>query len=223
MKTKPVRKVFKTFKRQLKLLDVVAEAQVQHFIENTAIIENIAPAVQQVGTVVELLDPVVSVTFERAVLLKDKVLIQGFVSKNIIYKNNENDVVYFDEGPIFFGIDVDLPGLTPGFTTGRFNRSVLTSNVIEIGPDNQGTNGGINVQIYPTSVFTFQRLISVNTGIPGVDQKIVLDFIIKVSKYIQQDVEFPAPQPVFECRNVKSCNDFRIPVDVEKDDHKCFF
>lgn len=222
-KTKPVRKVFKTFKKQFKLLDVVAEAEVQHFIENLVPIEIIGPAEQQIIGVAELLEPVVSISFDRVVLLQDKALIQGTVSKNIIYKNTDNDVVYFDEDPIPFGIDVDLPGLTPGFTTGRFNRAVITSNVIDIGPDNQGTNGGINIQIYPTKIFTFQRLTTSNTSVPVVDQKIIIEFIIKVSKYIQQDLEVPAPQPVFECRNIKMCSDFERPNTEKKQDHKCFF
>lgn len=227
-KTKPVRKVFRTFKKQFKLLDVVAEAEVQHFIENLVPIE-ILPNLQQIAGIVELLDPVVSVTFDRVILLQNKALVQGTVAKNIIYKNTENDVVYLEEDPILFGIDVDLPGLTPVFTTGKFNRAVLTSNVVEIGPDNQGTNGGINVQIYPTNIFTFQRLatIAFNGSATIIDQKIVLEFIIKVSKYIQQELEIPEPQPVFECRSIKICSDFERPVEEKHekkhdDDHKWF-
>jgi len=203
------RSTFSSFKRTLKLLDVVAEEEVQYFRENHVTIGE---------EVIELLDPIVSVTFDRVILLQDKALVQGTINKNIIYKDGTGDVEYFEEAPIEFGIDVNLPGLTPGFTIGKFNRAVISNNAIDIGPDNQGTNGGIDVQIYLTRLFTFQRIVDVNTG--AVDQKIVLDFIIKVSKYTQEDVEFPAPQPVFECRNVKSCNNFIRP--VYRDDGPCY-
>ncbi len=209
MKYKRKRSTFSTFKKTLKLLDVVAEEEAQFFKENPVDIGDV---------VVELLDPIVSVTFDRVILLQDKAIVQGTINKNVIYKDANNDIVFFEEAPIEFGIDVNLPGLTPGFTQGKFNRAVITNNVINIGPDNQGTNGGIDIQIYLTRLFTFQRIIDATSG--TIDQKIVLDFIIKVSKYIQQDIEFPAPQAVFECRNVKPCNDFIRP--VHHDDGPCY-
>ena len=208
MKYKRRRSTFSSFKRTLKLLDVVAEEEAQYFRENPVDIGE---------EIVELLDPIVSVTFDRVILLQDKALVQGTINKNVIYKDCGDDIEYFEEDPIQFGIDVKLSGLTPGFTHGKFNRAVITNNVINIGPDNQGTNGGIDIQIYLTRLFTFQRIIDATSG--TIDQKIVLDFIIKVSKYIQQDIEFPAPQAVFECRNVKPCNGFIRP--VHHDDGPC--
>jgi len=209
MKSKKRRSTFSSFKRTLKLLDVVAEEEAQLFKENPVDIGE---------EIVELLDPIVSVTFDRVILLQDKAIVQGTINKNVIYKDDNDDIVYFEEDPIEFGVDVKLPGLTPSFTHGKFNRAVITNNVINIGSDNQGTNGGIDIQIYLTRLFTFQRIIDATSG--TIDQKIVLDFIIKVSKYIQQDIEFPAPQAVFECRNVKPCNDFIRP--VHHDDGPCY-
>ena len=213
MRYKKQRSVIKSFNRTLKLLDVITEKEVQHFIENPVTIDDDA---------LELLDPIVSVNFERVIILQGKALVQGTINKNIIYKDaTADDVEHFEEGPINFGIDIDLPGLTPTFTTGKFNRAVLNNNVITL-ENNQGTNGGFDVQIYLTNLFTFQRIIETRTSLQetDIDQKIVLDFIIKVSKYIQQDIEFPAPQAVFECRNVKPCNVFIRP--VHHDDGSCY-
>lgn len=179
------------FKRTIKLLDVVAENEEQYFTENLVTINE---------AVVQLLDPIASATFDRVILLRDKAIVQGIINKNIIYKNANNDIVYFEETPISFGLDVKLPGLTPSVTKGVFNRVITNNNLITIGPDNQGTNGGIDVQIFITQLFTSERLI--NAAIGSIDQKIVLDFIIKVSKYIQQDLYIPAPNPVFEKRNI---------------------
>lgn len=213
MKYKPKRSVFKSFKKTVKLLDVAAENEVQHFIENPLTIDD---------TVIELLDPIVSVTFNRVVLLQDKAIVQGEILKNLIYKDDNNDIVYFEEGPILFGIDVNLPGLTPGFTIGKFNRLIRTNNFIDIGPDNQGTNGGIDIQIYLTNFFTFQQIIEVVNGTTNIDQKIVIEFIIKVSKYTQQELDLPESQAIFECRNVQICNDFKRPVST-RDDHKRYW
>ncbi|MFW5971986.1 MAG: DUF3794 domain-containing protein [Bacillota bacterium] len=194
------RSVNTEYKKTLKLLDVVAEKNVQYFTERLVTINN--------ENISELLDPVTSVTFDQVVILKDKAIVQGTINKNIIYKDGGSDVEYFEEDPISFAIDVELPGLTPGIKIGKFNRLVIANNEIEIGSDNQGTNGGIDVQIYLTGLQVFQQIIN-NVTNTDISQKIVLDLIIKISKYTQQEIEFPAPQPVFECKNIRICNSER--------------
>ncbi len=210
---KVVKKVFKKFKKDFKLLQVVAEKEAQFFTTNTTTVS--PPAV-------ELLDPVVSVTFDRAVLLQNKAIVQGAINKNIIYKGPGGQVLHQPES-ISFSKEVELPGLNPHFTIGKFNRLTLNNDVVEIGPDNHGNQGGIDVQIFVTRLVVKEFLLDNNnnnkkgnssyvnleTAPPSngstIEQKIVLDFIVKVSKFTQVDMEVPAPSPVFECRNVVKC------------------
>lgn len=184
----------KTIRKTLKLLELTAEKPVQVFETNE--VNNISPAV------VELLDPVLSVQFDRVVLFQNKAIIQGTIFKNLIYKAVGGQLQYLNE-EITFTKEVELPGASPNFTTGKFNRMVInTNNVIEIGADNHGVQNGIDIQLYVTQLTAAQFIINTTT----VEEKIVLDFIIKVSKYTQQDVSLLAPGPVFECRNIINCN-----------------
>lgn len=193
----------KSFKTNLKLLEVAAEGTVQFFATRNIVLN--APAL-------ELLNPVLSVTFDRAIILKDKVIVQGTITKNLIFKVATGAVLHQTE-LIPVSQEINLPGVNPNFVIGKFNRLVLNNNVVNIGPDNQGTQDGIDVQIFVTRLQSFEFLITDTT----VDQKIILDFIIKVSKFVQKDVLLPGPPPIFECRNVIQCsNKISIPKKQKK-------
>lgn len=177
-----------TFKKTFKMFNVEAEEQVQVFLERTEMLNYNA---------VELLDPVLSVTFDRVILLKDKAIVQGNIYKNIIYKD-ENFFVRHEIVTIPVTATVEIPGFNPTVTVGRANRAVVTNNVVDIGPDNQGDTNGFDIQIFVKQLTAFQRLINANE----VEEKIILDFILKISKFDQIDLEIPAPPRVFEFRNV---------------------
>ncbi|AZO95571.1 DUF3794 domain-containing protein [Halocella sp. SP3-1] len=184
--------IMKKIRKTLKLLELTAEEPV-HVFETT--VTEVSPAV------VELLDPVLSVEFDRVVLFQNRAIVQGTIFKNLIYKAVGGQLQYVNE-EIPFSKEVELPGVSPNFTTGRFNKMILTNNVIEIGPGNRGAQTGIDIQLYVTQLTAAQIILDTTT----VEQKIILDFIIKVSEYTQQDVDLPAPGPVFECRNIIKCN-----------------
>jgi len=186
--------LLQTFKKRLKLLDVIADKQVQVFKVNTN---------QSLGTTAEaLLDPVLSVTFDRVVLFDDKVVVQGIINKNIIIKELNSGKILHLSVPVEFSKAVDLPGLNTTVTIGRGNRAVIVNNVVEIGPDNDGSNAGFDVQIYVERLVSKEILINNNTA---VDEKIILDFILKISKFKQIDLKIPAPARIFEFTNVIDC------------------
>jgi hypothetical protein len=186
--------LLQTFKKRLKLLDVIADKQVQVFKVNTN---------EPLGTTAEaLLDPVLSVTFDRVVLFDDKVVVQGIINKNIIIKELNSGKILHLSVPVEFSKAVDLPGLNTTVTIGRGNRAVIVNNVVEIGPDNDGSNAGFDVQIYVERLVSKEILINNNTA---VDEKIILDFILKISKFKQIDLKIPAPARIFEFTNVIDC------------------
>lgn len=151
-------------------------------------------------TIIEVLRPTITANFDRVVLFKDKAIVQGSISKNVILKFNDGSM---SQTTITtnFSKAVELPGLTTTVTIGKFNRAAITNNVIEIGNDNTGSTAGIDVQIYVKNLTSQEILLDSFT----LDEKIVLDFIIKISKFKQQDIEIPAPAKTFEFKNAVDC------------------
>lgn len=175
-----------------KLLRVAAEGTGQFVTVNTVTLDSAA---------MELLDPILSVVIDTAVLARDKAILQGTITKNILYKATTGAVLHQSETIPFFK-EVVLPGLNPNVTIGRANRLVPNNNIIQIGPDNRGTNAGIDVQIFITRLEAFQILVNSTT----VDEKIILDCFVKVSKFVQQELVLPTTPRVFECRSNVTIN-----------------
>lgn len=133
----------------------------------------------------ELLEPVLSVTFDRQIFLPGKVIIQGTIRKNIIYKERSTRNVAHFPTTIPFMVAKEVPGLLGGIVVGqRFIPDV-----------------GIEGEKFVTNLQAFQFLADSRT----VEQKVVLDFILKVSELKQLDVCTVRPAPVFDCRAEVPC------------------
>ncbi|MFW6022958.1 MAG: hypothetical protein ACOCZ5_02685 [bacterium] len=195
-------------KKNLKVLDVVAEKEEQVFIYNFFDLNPCGDiiSIPEKTKVEDVYDAVISVNFDNVIILNDKAIVQGVIHKNIIFKL-DNGELYHDSVDIVFAEESKLPGLKPTTTVGKFNRAVMTNNIIEIGPDNQGTTAGFDVQIYLTQLTSEEILLDCNKKL---DQKIVLDYILKISKFEQVNMEFPEPNTIYEFKNLKSCNKTRI-------------
>jgi hypothetical protein len=185
--------LLKTYKKTIKLLEVSAEKAAQYFTAQLVNLNNPALA---------LLEPLLSVSFDRVILFRDKAVVQGNIHKNIIYKDTEGFVRHQPEN-IPFSKEIDIPGFSPIVTLGKGNRVMLSNNVVNINLNNgvstnQGYQNGIDVQIFVSNLLAEQILLSPQL----IDQKIILDFIVKISKVTQEDMEFAKPSPVFEFRNI---------------------
>lgn len=180
------------FNRTFKMLDVAAEKQVQ--VVEEAITPVPMPGVQ------ELLDPIVTVVFERVILLNNKVIVQGEFNVNKIYKAIGGEVRHLSE-TIPFSKPVDLPGFSPTVTIGPGHRVIARNTVLNIVSGNQATANGIDVQLYIKTLTPVQILLDPME----IEQKIVMDFLVKISKFDQVTMELPAPARVFEFRNVVDC------------------
>lgn len=80
------------------------EKSAQVFIEQTVTLPEAA---------VDLLEPVVEVVFDDVVPLRDKVIVQGRILKNLLFKTATGYVRHLEE-EIPFAEDIDVPGYQPG-------------------------------------------------------------------------------------------------------------
>ncbi|AZO95570.1 DUF3794 domain-containing protein [Halocella sp. SP3-1] len=188
--------------KKINTLELLAEKEVS--ISKTNNLSNITPPIT------ELLEPIVSVNFARAVFFKNKIVIQGEINKNMIYKADNNIINYEEEG-IEFSKEINLPGLSPYYYTGKFNRLIKSNPVIEIN-NLSGFSNGIDIQLYLNNLSVKQFLVNNTT----VEQKIIVDFIIKVSRLTQNKIKLPKPAPVFTCHQKIPCNNKVIEKDKKK-------
>lgn len=153
---------------------VVATPNVQVFFEHTETIE--PPAL-------ELLPPVVSVTFDRVVPLRGKIIIQGTVHKNILYKA-EGGLVRHTAVTIPFAKEVEIPGFNPGsLINGRF------------------FNTGNDFRFFIDQIFVDQTLLDPRTVL----EKIVIRFVVKVIK--EEKIQISAkPAQTFHCSAEQHCH-----------------
>lgn len=164
-------------RKTIKAEEVIHEQPVQVVEEHTVNLP--APGAQ------ELLEPVLTVTFDRQIFLPGKAIIQGTIRKNIIYKELNTGLVKHFPTTIPFLVAKEVPGLLGGIVIGqRFIPDV-----------------GIEGEKFVTNLRAFQFLVSPTK----VEQKVVLDFILKVSQLSQLDVCTVRPAPVFDCRAELPC------------------
>ncbi len=167
--------MFKTT-RKIAANTVVAELTHQVFIENTT------PALTPPAS--ELLEPVVNVSFDRVVPLRNKIIVQGTIFKNIIYKDTGNKIRHESE-TIPFSTDIEIPGFTPGtLVNGR-----------------RFPNGN-DFKFFIETLFVDETLLNTNEVL----QKIVIRFIVKVLRQDQIDVCIRGPKQVFKCTSEIVCN-----------------
>lgn len=196
--------------KKINALELLAKKNVTLFKTNT--LSNITPLIS------ELLEPTVSVSFSRAVLFKNKIVIQGQINKNMIYKAN-NNIINYKEEVIEFSKEIAILGLSPYYYTGKFNRLIKNNQVIEIN-SLSGFSNGIDIQLYVNNLSVKQFLLNNTT----VEQKIIFCFIIEVSRITQNKIKAPKPAPVFTCNRKIPCNNKVIKEDKKKKRKKrCIF
>lgn len=146
---------------------IVATARVQVFETNREILNTPAS---------ELLEPIVNVSFDRVVPLRNKILVIGTITKNILYKDTGNTVRH-QPVTIPFSKEVEIPGFNPGsLVNGRF------------------FNCGNDFKFCLEDIFVNQTLIDPNT----VQEEIVFHFVVKVLKEEKICIS-TKPAPVFHC------------------------
>lgn len=197
---------FSSSTKTINTLELIAEKEINIFKRNE--LSNITPPIT------ELLKPTLFVNFAQVILFKNKIIIQGEINKNMIYKAN-NNIINYKQEKISFSKEIDLPGLSPYYYTGKFNRLIKSNQVIEIN-NLHGFSNGIDIQLYLTNT-NVKEFILTNTS---VEQKILLNFIIKVSRLTQNKIKAPKPAPVFTCNQKKSCNNKVIE---KKKKRRCIF
>lgn len=153
---------------------VVGEEFVEVFVEHT---ETIEPPAE------ELLPPVVSVTFDRVIPLRNKILVQGTIHKNILYKA-QGGLVRHTAVTIPFSKEVTIPGFNPGtLINGRF------------------FNCGNDFKFCLDQIFVDQTLVDRRT----VHESIVIRFVVKITK--EERIQVSAkPVQTFHCSSELPCH-----------------
>lgn len=166
-----------TCKRTIKAEEVIHEQPVQVVVENSVTLP--------VPGATELLEPEFTVTFDRESFFPGKVTIQGTIVKNVIYKELGTGLIRYVSTTIPFVVSKEVPGLLGGIVVGqRFIPDV-----------------GIQAEEFVTNVQAVEFLVSPIEA----QEKVVLDFILKVSQLKQLDVCTVRPAPVFDCRAGQPC------------------
>lgn len=158
----------------------VCEQEAQFFEERTVTLPSAA---------VDLLEPQVRVTFDQVVPLRDKIIVQGRIFKNLIFKEAPHGGAGFVrhiEEVIPFAVDVDCPGFRPG-SVHRGRRFC---------PSIQGND----FKFFVDELFVFQALLDEFTVL----QKIVLRFKVKVLREEQLNIWTKRDQ-VFHCPSKCDC------------------
>lgn len=154
---------------------VVGEGRAQVYTDETFTLEH--PAT-------ELLEPIVNVVFDRFVPLRNKVLVQGRILKNVIYKAEDGNVKHEPEVIQFPPTEIEMPGFTPGI----IHNGRLLPN-------------GNTFKPFVEEIFVDQTLTSPTT----VQQKVVVRFSLKVCRQEQLCVPIKCGQ-VFHFDSKISCS-----------------
>lgn len=137
---------------------------------------------------VDLLDPIVQVCFDQVVPLRDMIIVQGRILKNLIYKEAPATAGYVRhiEEVIPWAVDVDCPGFLPGSVhNGRRFCSAFNGN---------------DFKFFVDDLFVFQSLLDEFSVL----QKVVLRFKVKVLREEQIKVWTKCNQ-VFHCPGNCNC------------------